>query len=291
MFGYILPDKPNMYVKDFTLYRAYYCGLCKSTKQYYGNLMRMFTNYDLTFLNILIHGLKGEKADIGKGSCILNPIEKKPYVVKDKISADMVHLNVLLSDFKSRDDMLDAPDIKKKIISIFLKRKKKKAKKALPEIASILDTAYTSQQMIENQNIASPDRAADPFSVAMQNIFKQLLKEKYTEEIGIIAYNLAKFVYIMDAIDDFEDDVKKNQYNVLKLMYPEIKNKSELIDSASVALNALTNGIIASISEAYEKVPITVNEGIVTNTLWFGLKTRAEDIMNKENKQCQKTRF
>ena len=30
MFGYIQPDSPYLFIKDEKLYKALYCGLCKS---------------------------------------------------------------------------------------------------------------------------------------------------------------------------------------------------------------------------------------------------------------------
>ena len=30
MFGYVRVDKPNILIKDFATYKAYYCGLCKT---------------------------------------------------------------------------------------------------------------------------------------------------------------------------------------------------------------------------------------------------------------------
>ena len=53
MFGYVIPDKPNMFMKDYSLYRAYYCGLCKAIGERCGETMRFLTNYDVTFLSLL----------------------------------------------------------------------------------------------------------------------------------------------------------------------------------------------------------------------------------------------
>ena len=30
MFGYIVPEKPEMKIKEYELFRAYYCGVCRS---------------------------------------------------------------------------------------------------------------------------------------------------------------------------------------------------------------------------------------------------------------------
>lgn len=291
MFGYILPDKPNMYVKDYNLYRAYYCGLCVATKKQYGNLARFLINYDVTFIDILIHGLKGEVSHFREGVCVLNPVRKKAIAEPDAISRDTVHLNILLAEFKNRDDRSDAPSVKNKIAGLFLARKRRKARKALPQVAAILDKAFVEEDALERAKTASIDRAADAFSQAMRDIFKELIGTAYTEDVGVIAYNLAKFVYLMDAIDDFEADTAQNGYNVLRYMYPSAKTRGKLLEQASDELTAMTNGILASINEAYENVKITVNEGVVTNTLWFGLRARAKSIMNKECDKCQKIRF
>lgn len=50
MFGYVIPDKPNMLVKDLSEYRAYYCGLCKAIGKSYSEKARFLTGYDCTFL-------------------------------------------------------------------------------------------------------------------------------------------------------------------------------------------------------------------------------------------------
>ena len=53
MFGYIQPDIPYMYVKDGVLYKALYCGLCKSIGGTCGQIARAGLSYDVTFLSAL----------------------------------------------------------------------------------------------------------------------------------------------------------------------------------------------------------------------------------------------
>ena len=36
MFGYVVVNKPEMKFKEFDVYHAYYCGLCKTLKNSYG---------------------------------------------------------------------------------------------------------------------------------------------------------------------------------------------------------------------------------------------------------------
>lgn len=291
MFGYILPDKPNMYMKDYYFYRSIYCGLCFLTKKIYGNVARIGVNYDLVFIDALLHGLRVREYESEEKVCIANPFKKKAVLKDNPISRKVTTLNVLLLEFKGKDDRRDGVDLKKKIAGAFFKRKAKKARKILPEIAVILDKAYIQQEEVEKIEGVSIDRAAHPFAVAIADCVCHLAEEDASQTLWKIVYDLGKYVYLMDAIDDFESDVKKKEFNPFKYENPECKTKADLIEKIGDDLWFLINATIKSIKENYENLPVFGTEGIITNTLWFGLRTGAEKIMNKETEKCQKTRF
>lgn len=54
MFGYVFPCKMELKIKDYEKFKSYYCGLCLSLKNNFGNLPRLSLNYDMTFLSILL---------------------------------------------------------------------------------------------------------------------------------------------------------------------------------------------------------------------------------------------
>jgi len=45
MFGYVQPMRPELRVRDMTLYKAWYCGLCKAIKKRYGTAARGVLSY------------------------------------------------------------------------------------------------------------------------------------------------------------------------------------------------------------------------------------------------------
>ena len=61
MFGYIVPEKPEMKIKEYELFRAYYCGICRSMGRRFGQLKRLTLSYDTTFLAVLLSAVSGEK--------------------------------------------------------------------------------------------------------------------------------------------------------------------------------------------------------------------------------------
>ena len=77
MFGYVTPCKMEMKIKDFEKFKAYYCGLCNSIKNTYGQLPRITLNYDMTFLAVLLDSLGDNKSNFTKFSCAIHPLKKR----------------------------------------------------------------------------------------------------------------------------------------------------------------------------------------------------------------------
>lgn len=78
MFGYIQPDMPYLYGKDATLYKAMYCGLCKSIGASCGSARGLLCQFDMTFLSALLHNIMNTDVHIEKAHCVLHPIVKRP---------------------------------------------------------------------------------------------------------------------------------------------------------------------------------------------------------------------
>jgi len=291
MFGYILPDKPNMYMKDYYFYRSFYCGLCKLTGKMYGTLARGGVNYDVTFIDILLHGLAKREYKYTEEVCILNPFQKKSILCDNPISRKVASFNILLLEFKWKDDKRDGMSGKKRIAGRFFKRKAKKARKELPEVAKILDKAFEEQGKAEAIEGISIDRVADPFARAMSDVCRELAGEDYSLPLGNITYGLAKYIYILDAIDDFDSDKKRGEFNPFRNMYPEITSQKELVEQKGDDLNYIIGATIDNINDNYKLLAVFGTEGIITNTLWYGLRAGAKRIMYKEKEKCQEIRF
>ena len=106
--------------------------------------------------------------------------------------------------------------------------------------------------------------------------------------LGQIGYLLGQYVYLLDAIDDYDSDRKKKQYNALYLTYHS-ESRQQLLADHLPSLQFILNAIYDGIRTAYQQLPVFQTEGIITNTLWYGLQARAHTILDKENHTCHKT--
>ncbi len=285
MFGYIKTDLPNMYIKDTVLYQAMYCGLCKGIGKTCGQKARFVLNYDLTFLSVLLHNLTCVDVKVEKEHCVVHPIRKRSIASVDNLTERIAYLNVILAYYKLSDDVID--NGRGKIKRSFFNSAYKKAKKNEPEIDKIVKKRYEELLKLEKAKCDSMDIVADPFGNMMQDIVEVIIHDNITEEIIELAYYLGKWIYLIDALDDFNKDKRKNNFNVFINMYPSINTKEQLLDDAKQDLTVVFASVLNRIAELAGKLNYKFNHDLIDNVLYRGLVLQTKRIMEKE--KCKNT--
>ncbi len=285
MFGYVKTDFPNLYVKDVTLYKAMYCGLCKGIGKTCGQRGRLVLNYDLTFLSVFLHNLLGIDVKIEKQKCIIHHITKRPVAIPDELTFKIASLNIILARYKLNDDVSD--EKKGRLMRAFLAKAYRKAKKAEPDLDKIVKESYSELLSYEKTNGDSIDMSADPFGKMMQNVVKYLMKDQACEEALAIAYNLGKWIYLIDALDDFDKDLKRKSFNVFINSNPNIKNKEEFIEKKKEELVGIFGTILSDIANLSFSLKYKFNHDLLDNVLLLGLKNQTKNIL--ENQKCKNT--
>lgn len=285
MFGYIKTDLPNMYIKDTVLYQAMYCSLCKGIGQTCGQKARFVLNYDLTFLSVLLHNLSNVDVQVEKQHCVIHRLRKRPIALVDDLTKRIASLNVILAYHKLNDDVIDSG--KGKIKRSFFRKAYKKARKLEPLIDEIVKKRYDELLELEKVGLDSVDMVADPFGNMMQNIVEDLMAGNCTEELKELAYNLGKWIYLIDALDDFDKDKKKKNFNVFINAYPKVKNQDQLLCENKQDLILVFGAVLNKIGELSSKLKFSFNHDLIDNVLYRGLSSQTKRIMEKE--KCEKT--
>ena len=71
MYGYVVVNKPELKIKEYDVYRSYYCGLCDELKERYGVNGQLSISYDMTFLMLLLTGLYEPDTRKYEARCII----------------------------------------------------------------------------------------------------------------------------------------------------------------------------------------------------------------------------
>jgi hypothetical protein len=266
-----------MYVKDTVLYRAFYCGLCKSIGNTCGGRCRFALNYDLTFLSVFAHNVLDVDVKINKERCVIHWLKKRPVAKVDDLSKRIGCLNVILAHYKLGDDILDCG--KGRIKQKFFRKGYKKAVKLEPVFDRIVRDNFKNLLDYEKKNGDSIDISSDSFGTLMKEIVAELFKDKFTFEIGELCYNLGKWIYIIDALDDFDKDLKKGEYNVFVNAYESISSKKDLLLKKSSDLQFIFGTIMSDINRYSDQIQYKFNHDLIDNVLKKGILEQTKKIM------------
>jgi hypothetical protein len=290
MFGYVTPFKMEMKIKDYEKFKAYYCGLCNSIKSNYGNLPRLTLNYDMTFLAVLLDSLSEDKYNFTEFKCLMHPLKKRLMLNNNAALDYAAFCNTTLAYYKLMDDVQDNKSSKSKVFSMFLKNYLKKSKvedKVVMEYTKekllLLNTLEASYNDLSQDEQLSIDELSHVFADLTGFIVSFYYKEAtFKENLYWLGYNLGKWIYIIDAYDDLEKDMKDNSFNAINSLL-----NTEHLDfkSFSVLIKPRIDFILVSCAEQCLKylntLPLIKNEDILYNILELGLMEKMEKVFNK----------
>lgn len=277
MFGYIAINKAEMKFKDFDIYHAYYCGLCKVLKEQYGKAGQLTLSYDMTFLILLLSGLYEPEAEDMHVNCIAHPFQKHAARINPFTSyaADM---NLILSYYKCIDDWRDERRKKAYINARLLHPKIKKLEDRYPEKAAFISDGLYQLSVFEKRNEQDLDKMAGLFGKIMAEIFAYK-PDEWEASLRKFGFFLGKFIYLMDAFEDIDDDLANGCYNPLR----EVYGRTDFNDYCRQILTMM----IAECSREFEKLPILTHAEILRNILYSGVWSRYEAVCQKRNKKAE----
>lgn len=268
MFGYIIVNKPELRVREFDEYMAYYCGLCHTLKSKYGLRGQISLSYDLTFLAMFLTGLYEPDTRKQPCKCVFHPFEKRNRIENELLeyAADM---NVLLTYYKCRDDWEDERKADRAAYGALLKRAYHELKEKYPGKCAEIETQFAILAKAEEKQEDDIDRLAGCFGRILAEIFVYR-EDEWKDEVRQIGFMLGRFIYILDAYDDLEKDGKKGAFNPFLKKYKNPGFDEWIRDILTLAASTC--------AREFEKLPIIENIEILRNILYSGIWTKYEMI-------------
>ena len=285
MFGYILPEKSELKVREYEMFRAYYCGVCKSIGSRHGQIPRTVLNYDCTFLALLLSSLVDTDLTVKQERCIAHPTSKRHIVRKNEIIDYASDMNIILAYYKLWDNWNDERSVLAVSAMLFLKSPFKKLKRKYDEKCDIIEKRLKELSALEKAHCDSMDRVAEPFAKLMEEImaYEPLCHvENQEKALRWIGYNIGKWIYILDAYDDIEKDIKSKAYNPFLSKYSYDGRDIEVYKNKFKGEVEFTlTYSLGQIAKAYELFDKKINAEIVDNIIYMGMLRKTENILCK----------
>lgn len=215
MFGYVLPVRSRLTEQEWADYRAAYCGLCHTMKRRYGFLAQFLLNYDFTFLALLLRR-SPQQPCVTCRRCLSAPIRGRMADTEDASLDAAADGSVLLVYWKLRDQLADERGLKKLAAAGMLGLFHgvfRRGKQRCPDLHREIGERLAALRALEQKDCPSVDRTADQFARIMTAMVPQNWDEISQRTTEQILYHLGRWIYLIDAWDDLEDDLKESQYN------------------------------------------------------------------------------
>ena len=272
MFGYVRINKMDLTFREYENYKGYYCGLCKYLKENHGEISRIGLNYDITFLIVILSAIYKPKTNIFEEVCLVSPFKRKKKLI-NYITEYAASMNILLTYYKLEDNLLDDKGVKDILAYNLYKSKLKMAHKKYPHKSQIIKEQMKILNQLEKNKEYNIDKVSNTFGELMGEIFAYK-KDKYEDDLRRIGFNIGKYIYILDAYEDLNEDYKKGRYNP----FMEYINKREELKIRVDRLISISLGLLAS---SIDRLNLQVNRGIIENIVYSGVYLRYKNILEK----------
>ena len=277
MFGYINVNSQELSEENKQMYRSYYCGLCRSLRDFCGAKGQVLLNYDMTFLVVLLTGLYEPETESAQFNCMVHPVKKRLYRTNE-IQDYAAQMNVLLAYYNLVDDWKDDKSYTKKTFAAMLKSDYERVAENYPRQTKAVERYIEKLAEYEENKETNIDLVAGLTGEMLGEIFAWREDEWY-DELRTLGFYLGKFVYLMDAYEDFRQDEKKDSYNPLRFMETEDEQEFETL------CRLMMTSMMSECAKSFERLPILLHADILRNILYSGVWSKYEYLQLKRKKK------
>lgn len=291
MFGYVLPSTERLDERERERFRAVYCGLCHTLGRRYGFAARFLLNYDFTFLAILLS--EGGEEACEKRRCAVHPC--RGCMAQDETAAldAAADRSVILSWWQVQDHIADHgfwKGLKYRAAALLLRHAYRKASARLPRFDAAVCGHLRSLDVLEKARCASIDAAAEPFAALMADIAADVPDERRRRILEQILYQLGRWIYLIDAADDFRRDARSGSYNPLRYRYGNADES--LTEADKLAMAETLDASIARMASAYALCDFGVWTPILDSVFYeslYGIGKAVLDGTYRRRRRLRKT--
>ena len=273
MFGYVTANWKELTKEQQNRYGSVYCGICRRIREQSGNVARLGLSYDMAFLALLHMSLYEPAGVTGKNGCLMHPVKRRPWVDNPYIryAADM---NVALAYYNFLDDWQDEGKYAAKIMADALEKPYRAIEQRYPRQCDAIRDCIQRLSQLEKTGCSNPDLPAGCFGELMAELFVWE-EDLWAPTLRQMGHALGRFIYLLDAVVDYDTDRRKGKYNPFLAMGTgkDLQRWEEYL--------VLTMG---RSTVSYEKLPLVQDKGLLDNILYSGVwvnyrrKGKKEDL-------------
>ena len=235
----------------------------------------------MTFLALLLSSLYEPDKTVSESNCLAHPLHRrrKYDTVYVGYAAAM---NILLTYYKCVDDWKDDRNLLRGGYGLGLKRAGRRVSAEYPDKAETVRSCLEELSEAEEAGETNLDRVSGIFGRICGEIFT-VEQDIWREDLFYLGFYLGKFIYLLDAWDDLEDDEKEGSYNPLLLNLPDQKVLRSKQQTQNV--REILTQMISRVCYHFERLPLVEDVEIMRNILYSGVWTKFDRHTDRTNQE------
>ncbi|MCQ2079797.1 MAG: DUF5685 family protein [archaeon] len=280
MLGYTVPLYQRLTARSLGDYQRYYCETCHQLKAQFGLLSTATVNYDMTFNTIVLNAVTGGDDSFEKTPKSIRCVFRKPYTDQEMFRR-MAAYTILITKWELYDDICDKPSMKTRLIDTVLSRAITKAETEFPEYDRIVGEGFEQLRTFEADGCTDPVKMGRAFGEALARPLSDIAGDHDFPALRDLYANLTTAVYVMDAIDDIEDDFMDGTYNPFLRSCPRFVNRAEYMAQSESQLTELVNNVMRDLQESYRAVRerMAFMTEVTDNIIYLGIPESAKNAV------------
>ena len=302
MFGYVKPHVPELKVGEYELFRAVYCGVCRSMGKHTGILSRLTLSYDYVFLAAVRMALTETVPECKKRRCIAHPLKKRNMAEENDAFAYTAAAAACMFSQKLEDDASDETGFRKLLSSAGRPFARDMVRRSARKTGNAEENVLSSEKIeellgrlyeLEEGNCSSVDETAEAFGAVLGYVFSCGLSGNAASIASEIGRAAGRFVYICDAADDLTDDIRNGRYNPIVRLWGDMATEERDGKTVMSVLAAESMGTAArmdleKLGLAVELLPLSHPlVPVIKNIIYLGMPSVMDTVLGK-NGVCNK---
>ncbi len=279
MFGYVRPSEPRLSEEDKQRFRAAYCGLCRTLGERHGLSAPFILNYDFAFLSILLW--PPETGTVLHRPCLAHPVQGRDCFPQNPALELAADCSVILAWWQLQDALTDPGKGKGKyrLLSGLLKNAYERTVRNRPNFDRTTREQLERLRYLEQAGCPTMDEPADTFARLLSGVSDEVKEPVRRRVLQQFLYHLGRWIYLVDAADDLEDDFSSGSYNPLIRRFS--LTNGTLTEEAKETLALSLDHSIRLMAAAFELWDFGVWAPVIRSVVYEGLFLVGRSVLDR----------
>ena len=291
MFGYIQILQPELKIREYQCYRGTYCGLCRQMGKCTGQCSRLTLRYDAAAMVLLRMAAQGTQPRFVQKRCFLHPLTKADVLEPCEETKTVSCIMAALAYYKCKDDLADEKGMVKfrAMLSYpYFAHLRRRARKHLPRIDEIAQKGMQAFATAEAKAGQSADIPANAFGDMMGELLSYQTEGETRAILHELGKTMGRWVYLLDAANDYQEDVKRGRFNALHALYGGQTMEEQQMHTLSTLLDAELADAMAA-ADLIDWSGRDDLRAVVYNIICLGMPAQSDAVLfpKKECKNCK----